>query len=89
MEHSRQTKVLMVNFPKIPEAHLSKMYSVILLYYDGVHEVDKINTSQLRSPFKGNGQVEPNLSQNCDTLCLMICSTVRIFFDTLQHNEVG
>ena len=94
MEHSRQTKVLMVNFPKNPEAHLSKkyasLYSVILLYYDGVHKVDKINTSQLRSPFRGNGQVEPNLAQNCDTLCLMICSTVRIFFfDTLQHNEAG
>ena len=50
MEHSRQTKVLMVNFPKFPGAHLSKkyasLYSVTLLYYDGVHEVDKINTSQ-------------------------------------------
>ena len=84
MEHSRQTKVLMVNFPKNPESHLSKkyasLYSVILLYYDGVHKVDKINTSQLRSPFRGNGQVEPNLAQNCDTLCLMICSIVRIFF---------
>ena len=49
MEHSRQTKVLMVNFPKFPGAHLSKkyasLYSVILLYYDGVHEVDKIPVS--------------------------------------------
>ena len=83
-EHGRQTKVLMVNFPKIPQAHLSKkyasLYSVITLYYDGVHEVDKLNTSQLKSPFKGNWQVEPKLAQNCDTLCLMICSTVRIFF---------
>ena len=47
----------MVNFPKILYAYLSKnyafLYSVILLfyyilYYDGVHEVDKINTSQLK-----------------------------------------
>ena len=78
MEHSRQTKVLMVSFPKFPGAHLSKkyasLYPVILLYYDGVHEVDKINTNQWRSPFRGNGQVEANLAQNCDTLCLMICA---------------
>ena len=86
MEHSRLTKVVMVNFPKFTGAHLSRKYAslyfVILLYYDGVHEVDKISTSQWRSPFKGNGQVEANLAQNCDTLCLMICSTVRIFFLT-------
>ena len=77
----------MVNFPKIPFTYLSKnyasLYAVILLHYDGVHELDKINTSQLKSPFRGNGQFEPNLAQICDTLCLMICSIVRIFFDTL------
>ena len=94
MEHIRQTKVLkMVNFPRIPQAHLSKkyasLYSVILLYYDRVHEIDKINTNQLKSPFRGNGQLEPNQGQNFDTLCFMICSTVRIFFNTLYHNEAG
>ena len=81
----------MVNFPNIRQAYLSKnhasLYSVVLLYYDGVHEEDKINTSQLKSPLRGNGQFEPNLAQNCDTLCLIICSTVR--FDTLQHKEAG
>ena len=90
MEHIRQTKVLkMVNFPKIP--YLSKkyasLYSVILLYYDGVHEIDKINTTQLKSPFRENGQFEPNLGQNFDTLCFVISSTIRIFFNTLYHNE--
>ena len=93
MEHIRQTKLLMVNFPKIPQAYLSKnyasLYSVILLYYDGVHEEGEINTGQLKSPFRGNGEFESNLAQNCDTLWLMICSNVRIFFDTLQHNEAG
>ena len=35
-----------------------------MLYYDEVHEEDKINVSQLKSPFRGNGQFEPNLAQN-------------------------
>ena len=39
----------MVNSPKIPYAYLSKnyafLYSVILLYYVEIHEVDKINTN--------------------------------------------
>ena len=51
---------------------------MILLYYDRVHKEDKINTSQLTSPFSGNGQRERNLAQNCDTLCLLICSTLTI-----------
>ena len=63
MEHSRQTKVLMVNFPKFSGAHLSKkyasLYSVILLYCDGVHEVDKINTSQWSLLLGEMGKVRP------------------------------
>ena len=63
MEHISWTKVLMVNFPKIPYAYLSKnyafLYSVILLYYDGVHEVDKINTSQLKFLLGEMGNVSP------------------------------
>ena len=78
----QQIKVLVVNFPKITQAYLSKnyafLYSVTLLYYDGIHEVDKINTCQLKSPFRENGQFHPNLDQNCDTSCLMI-SIVRTF----------
>ena len=93
MEHIRQAKILMVNFPKTPQVYLSKnyasLYFVILLYYDEVHEEGKINASQLKSPFRRNGQFDPNLAQNCDTLFLMICSTVRIFFYTQQHNEAG
>ena len=45
IDHIRQTKVLMVNFPKILLAYLSKNYAslyMILLHYDGVHKVDKI-----------------------------------------------
>ena len=83
----------MVNFPKIHSAYLSKnyasLYSVILLYFDGVQEEDKINTSQSKSLFRRNGQFDPNLATNDDTLCLMISSTVRDFLDTLQHNEAG
>ena len=41
---------------------------MILQYYNGVHEVDKINISQLKSPFRGNGQFGPNLVKHCDTL---------------------
>ena len=93
MEHIRQAKILMVNFPKTPQVYLSKnyasLYFVILLYIDEVHEEGKINASQLKSPFRRNGQFDPNLAQNCDTLFLMICSTVRIFFYTQQHNEAG
>ena len=37
-------------------------------HYDGVHEVDKINISQLKSPFRRNGPFGPNLVKNCDTL---------------------
>ena len=37
---------------------------MILLYFDGVHEMDKINISQLKSLFRGNWGFGPNLSQN-------------------------
>ena len=59
---------------------------MILLYYDGVHEEDKINTSQLKSRFRGNGQFEPNLAHNCDTLCLMI--TLCLMKDFLTYCSI-
>ena len=52
---------------------------MILLYYDGLDEVDKSNISQLKSPFRGNGEFGPNLSQNYATLYLMI--SVKDFFE--------
>ena len=52
----------------------------------GPDEVDKINISQLKSPFRGHGQFRSNLAKNCDTLYLMICSNVRIFFETLSND---
>ena len=39
-------------------------------------------TSQLKTRFGGNGQFGPNLTQNCDTLYLTICSNIRMF---LRH----
>ena len=47
---------------------------MILWYYDGVQEVDKINISQLKSLFGGNGEFGPNLSESYTTLHLMITS---------------
>ena len=34
-----------------------------MLFYDGAHEGDKINISQLKYSFTGNSQFEPNLAQ--------------------------
>ena len=51
----------------------------------GIHEVEKININQLKSPFRENGQFGPNFVKNCDTLYLMICSTVRII---LRHCSI-
>ena len=89
MEHNRQRKVTVVSFPKIPQVNLSKnyapIYSVILQYYDGVHEEDKINVSQLKSSFRGNGEFGPNLSQNYATLYLMI--STKDFFEMLQNGR--
>ena len=64
-------------FPKNP-CGLFIQKLCILIFCDivimmGVHEVDKINSSKLKIPFRGNGQFEPNLVQNCDTLCLPYC----------------
>ena len=49
----------------------------------------QINTSQLKYPIRGNGKIVSNLAQNFDTLCLMICSIVRMFFEKFQHNSAG
>ena len=54
-------------FPKnLLGQKLCIVISVILLYHNGVHKADKINTSQLKSLFRGNGQFEANLTQNCE-----------------------
>ena len=52
-------------------------YILQYLYYDGVKEVDRINTSQLKSPFRENGQSEHNLAPNCGTLCLILYKLVK------------
>ena len=53
----------MVNFQKIPYTYLSKnyafLYSVIMLYYDGLYEVDKFNTSQLKFLLGEIGNLSP------------------------------
>ena len=46
----------------------------MILYYDGVHEVDKINISPLNLPFTRNLEIGPSMSQNYATLDLRISS---------------
>ena len=46
-----------------------------------VYEVEKINISQLKSPFRGNGEFGPSLSQNYAALYLMVIS--KDFFEML------
>ena len=50
-----------------------------------MHEEDKINISQLKSPFRGTGEFGSNLSQNYATLYLMISS--KDFFEMLGDDK--
>ena len=61
------------------------LYSVILQCEDGMHEVDKINISQLKSPFRVNEEFGPNFSQNYATLYLMI--SIKDFFEILYDDR--
>ena len=88
MEHTRQRNVTIVSFSENPLANLSKDYAslhyVILQYYDWEDEVDKINISQLKSPFRRNWKIRPNLGQNYATLYLKISS--KDLFEMLQDD---
>ena len=95
MGYNRQTKVTIVNFSKkspgsiCPKISYGTLYFTIRFniffetsqHYDGIHEIDKINVRQFfkKSPVRANWQFGPDLTQICDTLYLMICSTARIF----------
>ena len=74
----------MVNFEKIPYVSLSKnyafLYSVIMLYHDGLHEVDKVNTSQLKFLLGEIGNLSPIRSKVVTPHDLLYCKD---FFNTL------